>query len=125
MGFERHQGRRIAEQRPSSDLLKLDGLGAQLRRFREGMEMPGPQFAKALDIDTSTLSKYELNRRAIPLSLIEKVAKLAKQPTTAVLIWCIRERFPEVGNSPSEVANFLDGALRRLEADMNPAPRHA
>ena len=87
--------------------------------------MPGPQFAEALDIDTSTLSKYELNRRAIPLSLIEKVAKLAKLPATAILIWCIRERFPELGTSPTDVANFLDGALRQLESSIGRTPRHA
>ena len=107
-----------AEEQRLPDSLKLDGLGNQLRNLRERLEMRGPQFAEAIGIDPSTLSKYELNRRAIPLPLIEKVAEVANQPASAVLVWFIRERFPELGTSPSEVAKFLHVALRRLETSV-------
>lgn len=97
--------------------IKLDGLGEPLRQFRLKLDVTWEEFARTLGVDGSTLGKYERNERSLPLDVLEKAADYAGQPPSAVLVWCIRERYPELGRSPSEVAAFLNDALAALEAD--------
>jgi transcriptional regulator with XRE-family HTH domain len=103
---------------PDSEILRLDGLGAALRDLRNALQLSGPAFAEKLDIDVGTLSKYELDRRAIPFSLIEDIAAVTGQSASAILIWCMRRRFSELGDSFADSSSFLHTALQKLERSL-------
>lgn len=99
--------------------LKIDGIGRSLRILRDELGMDGADLAAELGVDASTLSKYERGKRAIPFSLFIRLADVTKQSPIALLIWCMRERFPEIGNTSNDISAFLQDALRRLERNLS------
>jgi transcriptional regulator with XRE-family HTH domain len=56
----------------------LDSIGTQIRNLRETAEMPLRKLAALLDIDQSTLSKIENQKRNVPEEILPKLAKVFK-----------------------------------------------
>ena len=91
----------------AQEQMKLDGVGPALKSLREQSGLTTEGLAQELSIDQSTLSKYENGRRAVPLSLLEKIAKVLEQPPVSVVAWCLKERFPELADPKTKVSQLL------------------
>jgi transcriptional regulator with XRE-family HTH domain len=64
----------------------LDSIGIQIRKLREGADMPLRKLAALLDIDQSTLSKIERDERRANTQLIEQIAAIFKSDNEKLLI---------------------------------------
>lgn len=98
--------------------LKLDGFGPSLRSLRDHIGEDGAELAEKLGIDASTLSKYERGKRAVPFRLVVQLAAIIGESPIALLVWCMRDRFPELGDSSNEMSAFLADALAHLEKKL-------
>jgi|694.fasta_scaffold129395_3 transcriptional regulator with XRE-family HTH domain len=107
--------------RQSDTAMKIDGIGLAVREFRtmHGYS-DGAAFATLLAIDANTLSKYETGKQPFPFELLESIAKLLGKSPVAILVWCMRSRFPEIGGSSFEISDFVVEALAELENRQNP-----
>ena len=99
----------------ASNPLRIDGLGTAMKQLRCDLGLDGSSFASNLGIDASTLSKYECEKRGIPFEIFERMAGFTGQSPVALLVWCMRNRFPELGRSSNEIADFLREAILLLE----------
>lgn len=98
--------------------LKIEGIGHSLKCLRDELGLEGQELAAAIKINASTLSKYENGKRAIPFSLFLRLSQVTNQDPLALLVWCMRGRFPELGDSSNDITQFLHDALRRLEQEF-------
>jgi len=64
----------------------LDSIGTQIRKLREGADMPLRKLAALLDIDQSTLSKIERDERRANTQIIEQIATIFKSDKEKLLI---------------------------------------
>lgn len=79
--------------------IKIDGAGDAIRTLREASGLTLQGLAERVGWDRGRLSKYENNRLGLSISVIEEIARALGEPSLAVVLLCLKQRYPELSNS--------------------------
>ena len=72
------------------------------------------QLAQRLGWDKGRLSKYENDKLALSMPVIEAIARALEINPAAVVIRCLKVRYPYLAAERSEIGKLLDKLLARL-----------
>jgi transcriptional regulator with XRE-family HTH domain len=91
----------------------IDDAGPALVRLREEAGFSTvDEAATALDVERSLIYKYEGNKVGVPESYLQKLATNLGRSLTSVVLECLKERYPELGQKT--VSRFFDAILKEI-----------
>jgi transcriptional regulator with XRE-family HTH domain len=97
------------------DSPKIAGAGTVIREFREGAGITLPALAEQLGWDKSRLSKYETDQRGLTLDVITEIAEALDLPPEAMVLECLRRRYPKLADEKSEIGKLVSRLVVELE----------
>jgi len=95
-----------------SEVLKIDGVGEVVRGLRQEAELSLEELADRLGWDKGRLSRYETNRRALSLPVIEAIAHALGKAPEYLVLRCLQHRYPKLAGS--EEGRLLEKAFDEL-----------
>ena len=96
------------------DSPKIDRVGQAIRTLRKQSGLSLAELAHSLGWDKGRLSKYENDRLALSLPVLEEIARALRQRPEVVLLYCLKHRYPKLSLAGSEVGTLLDRLVEKL-----------
>jgi transcriptional regulator with XRE-family HTH domain len=100
------------------DALRLDGAGSALRELRIRRGLTLQQLATRMGCTRGSISKYENDRLAISLSVLEQIATALGVRPEVILLAYLRHRYPALAKSKSKVGRLLDEVVHELHSEF-------
>ena len=97
-----------------------------IRTLRQQAGLSLEEMARRIGWDKGRLSKYENSRLGLSLPVIEDIAKALGERPEVVVLRCLKERYPALSSSKSEVGRLVQhlvDELGKLRPGKRPAPR--
>jgi len=93
---------------------KIDSAGEAIRAMRVEQGLSVQQLAERIGWDKGRLSKFENNKLALSLPVIEKIARALEMSPAAIVLRCLKVRYPYLAAERSEIGKLLDKLIARL-----------
>jgi transcriptional regulator with XRE-family HTH domain len=89
--------------------------GEGLRSLRKSYGLTLPQLAARLGWDKARLSKYEMGKRSMSLSVMEEIAAKLGQDPEVLILYLLKHRYPRLAEEDSELGNLVTELVQQVQ----------
>ena len=101
------------KRRPARNLT-FPAAGRVIRQLREDARLSLADLAERVGWDKGRLSKYENDKIALSMPVIEEIAGALKKPPLEIVLACLKTRYPVLQNA--DLSRLLDKVVKHVNA---------
>lgn len=90
-----------------------------IKDLRERSEQSLADVAGELGWDKGRLSRYENDQRALSLPVIEELAPVLGETPEAIVLACLKHRYPRLARPNSKVGRAVEGLIRYVSKNSD------